>query len=361
MKIAQVCPNYYPYIGGVEIAVEEISRRLVKRGIETTVLTTDPSGLLQREEIIDQVVVRRFKSWAPGEAFYFSSDLKNHLRKNSKEYDIVHAHSYAAFPALYAAQAKNEARLVFNPHYHGTGHTFLRRILHLPYRLLGRRIFKAADKLVFVSQYEKNLASRHFKIDVEKSTVIPNGLNLEEFMNLKHSKKQSTNNGTRELLFVGRLEEYKGVQYIMKALPQLEQGTSLSVVGKGPFKKNLIQLATKLNIADRLTFYQDLPREELLQKYADADVFILLSKREAYGISVAEALCAKTPCIVANTSALTEWIDGENCFGIDYPINITRLVGLIDSVCGRRANRSGILDWDEVAERLVAVYKSIND
>ena len=89
MKIAQVCPRYHPYIGGVETHVKEVSERLAKRGHEVEVLTTDPRGDLPKQEIIDGVIVRRFKSWAPGEAYYFSGALKRYLTENSRSYDVV--------------------------------------------------------------------------------------------------------------------------------------------------------------------------------------------------------------------------------------------------------------------------------
>ena len=63
-----------------------------------------------------------------------------------------------------------------------------------------------------------------------------------------------------------------------------------------------------------------LTQYELLKMCAEAEKFILLSQREFWSIVVAEALASKVPCIVANTSALVEGIDNDNCFGIDYLI-----------------------------------------
>ena len=354
MKVVQVCPRYSPFIGGIETHVQEISERLVKNGFEVEVITTDPLGDLSREEIINEVKVKRFMSWAPNEAYYFSNKLKNYLKTNSENYDIVHAHNYQAFPALYAAQAKNRNKLVFTPHYHGGGHTFIRNLLHVPYKVFGRKIFEKADKIICVSNHERNLVMKHFKVNEKKVVVIPNGINLEEFTGLKKRSKNC-----RVILYVGRLERYKGVQYLIRALPRFDKDIILEIVGKGPYKKSLVKLVRKLGVENRVQFFQDLPRIELLQKYADADLFVLLSQHEAFGISVAEALCAGTPCIVANTSALTEWIDGENCFGIDYPIDLGVLADLIKKVAGKDVRRPAILDWSEVTDRLVRLYMDV--
>jgi glycosyltransferase involved in cell wall biosynthesis len=354
LKIAQVCPRYFPYIGGVETHVKEVSERLVEKGYEVNVLTTDSSGKLLKEEIANGVMIRRFKSWAPSEAYFFSQTLKNYLANNSDSFDIVHAHSYHAFPALYAAQTKNKNKLVFTAHYHGTGHTLFRKLLHIPYKFLGKKIFEKADMIICVSQYEMNMVMTSFKVNEKKIVVIPNGIDSEEFVGLRRRNKNH-----KAILFVGRLEKYKGVQYLIMALPRLGQDVILEIVGSGPYKNSLIELAKKLNVAQRVRFSQDLPRAELLQKYVDADVFALLSQHEAYGISVAEALCAGTPCIVANASALEEWVDDENCFGIDYPIDLDELPSLLNHVMGEDIKGLEIPDWDKTTENLVSLYKSL--
>jgi len=352
MRILQICPRYYPDIGGVEEHVKNISERLAKKH-DVTVFTTDPSRKLPKQETINGVKIRRFKSWAPNEAYYFSRELKKCLMEDSYSFDIMHAHSYHAFPALYAAQAKDRNKLIFTPHFHGKGHSFLRNWLHVPYKFWGKNIFTRADKIVCVSNYEKGLIVNNFKVDEEKIVVIPNGVNLEEFKGLKRIKKSC-----KTILCVSRLEKYKGIQYLIEVLPLLESDVVLEIVGKGPYKENLVKLAKKLNVTERIKFFQELPRSELLQMYANADVFVLLSKHEAYGLSVAEALCAGTPCIVANTSALTEWVDGENCFGIDYPININVLRDLIICTVGINVSEPKIFDWNEVTERIIRLYES---
>lgn len=355
MKILQVCQRYYPYIGGLETHVKEISERLSQRGFEIEILTTDPFGKLPSEDTINGLRVKRFKSWAPSEAYYISMDLKKYLKKNADKYDVVHAHGYHAFPALYAAQTKRQNKLVFTPHYHGKGHTFLRNLLHVPYKLIAKKLFYKADKIVCVSNYERNLILRNFKIKGEKVSVIPNGISREEFKNLKKEEK----NG-RVILCVARLEKYKGIDFLIKVLPKLENDIRLEIVGKGPEGNSLKTLVNSLRLSDRVTFYSDLSRKELLQKYANADLFALLSRYEAYGISVAEALCAGTPCVVANTSALSEWVDNKNCFGIDYPINVDKLANLIHDVIGKKVENIRIPDWDEVAEKLVHLYESLH-
>ena len=312
--------------------------------------------MLPKEEIINGVQIRRFEAWSPRDAYYFSRGLKRSLRAHSQEYDVIHAHNYHAFPALYAAQAKKRKnKLVFTPHYHGGGHTFFRSLLHKPYRFWGIEIFKKADKIICVSDYEKSLVMKHFKVFDKKIAVIPNGVSFKEFEGLEKRRTKDF----KVVLYVGRLEKYKGVHYIIKTLQMLGDDLILEIVGRGSYEKSLINLARKLNVESRVKFYQALPRDQLLQKYADADIFVLLSKHEAFGISVAEALVSKCPCVVANTSALKEWIDDENCFGVDYPIKTDKLAKLIDEAIRRKVTRVKLWDWKEVVYKVTELYTDV--
>jgi glycosyltransferase involved in cell wall biosynthesis len=165
------------------------------------------------------------------------------------------------------------------------------------------------------------------------------------------------------MLYVGRLESYKGAQYLIEVMPKLDSDWILEIVGNGPMKPLLEKRASELGIRKRVEFYQGLPRKELLQKFVDADVFALLSQYEAYSMVIAEALVAGTPCIVATGSALTEWVDNENCFGIDYPLNIPRLAQLIEKASAHRNESGGeefrkdkIKDWNHVVEQFEKIY-----
>ena len=346
--------RFHPYIGGVETHVEEISKRLLQKGIEVEVLTTDASGKLKRTEIVNNIFVRRFRSFAPHDAYYFSPKLEQYLRKEYRSYDIVHAHNYNALPSLHAVRAKNTDKFVFTPHYHETGHTFTRRLLHVPYKLLGKQVFEKANRIICVSEYERGLILNGFRVKESKTVVIPNGINVREIKKYKKSSK-----GGRTILYVGRLEKYKGIHNLLQVLPSLSADINLQIVGIGPYQANLLRLVARLGLNGRIEFFHNLSQDELFQKYADADLFALLSTHEAYGMVVAEALCSGVPCIVANASALREWVDGRNCFGVDYPINLQKLKNLIEEVIGRKVETPNLLDWDEVTDRVCNVYEGV--
>ena len=350
--IAQVCPRYFPHHGGIETVVREVSERLARKGCNVEVLTTDPSDSLPREEVIDGVIVRRFWSCAPNDAYYFSPGLRDYLRNNSHKYDIIHAHGYHAFPALLAYRAKSETKFVFSPHYHEGGHTLFRTMLHVPYSTIAKGMFDGADQIVCVSDYERRLLERNFSISDDRLTVVPNGVNAEEFRPKHFNKTHKT------ILYVGRLERYKGLEHLLQTLPRFDEKVRLEVVGQGPFMRPLMQLAKKLNIEERVKFFGGIPRSQLLERYSEADVFVSLSTHEAFGITIAEALSSGTPCVVARASGLQEFIDGKNCFGIDLPIDGGDLAELLGKVMLSRIRPMRFPNWDDVVNRLVEVYNA---
>lgn len=355
MDILQVCPFSYGYVGGVSVHIRNISERLARKH-EVTVYATNPRSKYPRYEIVNGVKVERFKRYAPGDAYFFSLEMFLKLRKT--DFDIVHAHCYHAFPLHFSTLAKCR-KLIVTTHFHGVGHSPFRESLVRLLKPFGERTLRKADKIIAVSKCEKSLICRQFGFSSDRVVVIPNGVDFSEFSGLRRQ-----NHDFRSVLYVGYLSDYKGAQYLVEVLPKLGDDVVLEIVGKGPLKPFLERRARELRVYDRIRFYQDLSRRELLQKFADAGVFVLLSVHEAYSLVVAEALAAGTPCIVASASALSEWVDNESCFGVSVPVNLNELARLINRVLDDRVDRrvmkkwigTKILDWDDIAERLEDIY-----
>lgn len=352
MKILQVSSSSYAVDTGLSEYVRNISARLAKTH-DVTVFATNPESRLPRSQVIDEVNVERFPANSP---YYFSWAMMLRLRK--ERFDVVHGHNYHAFPLHMSALAKC-SRFVISPVFHGAGHTTFRSSLILLSKSIGKRTLAKAEKLLAASDYEKNILQEYFNFDPSRIDVIPRGVNFEEFEGLKHHQSDQ-----KSVLYVGRLVDYKGVQHLLEVLPKLKhKDVILKLVGKGSMRDSLEKRARQLNVHQNIRFYHDLERRELLQMYSDADVFVLPSRYEAYSKVVAEALVAGTPCIVTDTSALSEWIDNQSVMGVKFPVDISDLTELIDFVLDRPRNkidlsrwRHKILDWNEVVARLEQIY-----
>ncbi len=347
MKIIQICPRYYPDIGGVETLVQEISERLVRRGHEVEVVCTDPRGIHPKKGLLNGVHISRFRSFAPNNAYYFAPQMLAYLRHSSVP--VLHAHGYHAFPALFGEMAAQGKKFIFTPHYHGRGHTWFRNLLFRMYDPIGKKIFHRADKIICESEYEKQLIINKFNIQEKKIEYIPNGINFAEFTGIQADRDPF------KLLYVGRIEEYKGIHHIIEALPRLPDFT-LTVVGKGPYERELKRIASEFNVLPRITWKKDLSRNELIREYKSAGVFISLSSLEAYGLTVVEALASGVPVIVNNEGALAEFIDGGMCRGIEPSSG--NLISAIEQIQGDHEYWKLISDWEEVVSRTIKVYES---
>ncbi|MEM2147119.1 MAG: glycosyltransferase family 4 protein [Candidatus Bathyarchaeia archaeon] len=357
MRILQICPDSYANYGGISVHVRNISERLA-RNHDVTVYATKRTPDFPWFEIINGVKVERFKCYAPNDSYFFSLDMPLKLRK--EKFDIVHAHGYHAFPLHLSTLAKCK-KFVVTPHFHGSGHTIFRDSLFKLFKPFGKRVLQKADAIIAVSEFEKTLLTDYFGLAKNKISVIPNGVNFKEYEGLKKE-----NHEFKSILYVGSLLSFKGVHYLIEVLPKLPDNIILEIVGNGPLKPFLENRARQLHVYSRVKFYENLPRKELLQKFVNSDVFVILSRYEAYSIVVAEALTAGTPCIVAKTSALTEWIDDAACFGINYPINLKELIEKINYVIfshrkkmvGNKVFSAKIADWNQVTDRLELIYNS---
>lgn len=363
MKIIQVCPRFLPHIGGVETHVHEIAKRLSKgkgKGNEVIVYATDPSGKLPEEEVIDGIKVKRFKSYAPNEAFFFSPKLYLALRKESC--DVLHIHCFQAFPAFlaYLAMKKNRMRkMIFTPHYHPKGGTLLRTMLRKIYDKVQEQIFFKADKIICVSEYERRMLHKKFNIPMRKLVHIPNGIEAEKFEKL--SKIRSTDLNKFRILYVGRLEKYKRVQWLLASLKRLIakfplKKVRLVIVGKGPYKEELVKLSKMLEMRENVEFKQDLTSKQLLNEYCKCNVFVMPSEYEAFSIVTLEALACGRPAIVAKVGGLPELVSKEFLFNDQNSLDT-----LLSRVLEHRIEAGAKFDlqkysWDSIVRQHLKIY-----
>jgi glycosyltransferase involved in cell wall biosynthesis len=352
MKIAQICHRFYPHFGGIETHVQAISEELARRSHDVTVVTTDPTGRLPQKCCIKGIKVVRHKSFAPGGAYYFSPSLILYLLE--KKFDVTHAHGYHSLIPLQTTLANRNGRLILTTHFKGSSHSSFRRKLLLLYRPLMSMLMGKAEVIICDSETEMENLKSLFPNIKSKFRVIPLGVDLDQLRILQRSERRRN-----VILCVSRLERYKGVQYLIKCLEYLPSDFCLRIVGKGSYGEELRKMASRLRVKDRVVFRENISRKELLWEYANAGIFVLLSKFEAFGVSVAEALASGLPCIVADSRALSEWIRYEGCEGIKYPINIQELALRIQNMSGNICERNSIFSWKEVVDNLEQIYETV--
>lgn len=187
--------------------------------------------------------------------------------------------------------------------------------------LLGRKMihrlgFRWADGVVAISQSVKRSLKEVFCVAPEKVQLIYNGTPIEPEM---PENTRDLERNILRLIYVGRLIPEKGVHMTLRALAEIQEQIPFvfTIVGEGPYRKELENLTEQLQLSDRVRFLGE--RTDVPQLLCDADVFLHLPNwEEGFGITVIEAMAAGLLCVVNNRGAMPEIVDdGMNGFVID--------------------------------------------
>ncbi len=313
MHITQVTPRFPPAIGGVEEHVYRISVELARRGHKVTVITSNEVNhktFPTKEEKEDGVEVHRFPLFMPKvfrEYWLIPDILKSlpHLKA-----DVVHVHGYRCLSSCIAiCLAHFEGTpVVFTPHgiypSRSLANAFLKTVFD---STLGRFMLNFSDEIIALTEHNKRLLLQ-MGASKEKISIVPNGVNLEEFANIKQKYEQKAmeelNANGPTLLYVGRIDWNKRIEKVVEAMPLiLKKFPSAKFVIVGPdyanYANKLRQLGEKLGVKHTLVIKGGVPRENLLALYSIADVFLLPSSYEGFGISLLEAMGSKIPVIAS--------------------------------------------------------------
>jgi glycosyltransferase involved in cell wall biosynthesis len=278
-----------------------------------------------------------------------------------EQFDIVNIHNFHSPQALMAAFYCRTQGLpfVFTTHYHGHGQNKRRDLLFRVYRVYGGNIYRWSEKNICVSNFEKELVQDDFHLPEDSLVIVPNG--GRDYQKVDVPKEGS-------ILYVGRLVKYKGVDHILSAMSVLMgqgRAVQLRVVGTGPEKGSLVRMAHELGLDGQIVWLEGISEEQLNVEYHRAGVLVLLSALEAYGLVIAEALKSGTPCIVARTSALTEFTTEPGCFGVEFPPDATKVAALIDKAIGGGVKVGPLSDklisWQQVSDRYLDIYGAAID
>ncbi len=307
MRIAIVAPGYPPDVGGVEAVVSELAEGLASRSHRVEVLAHRRRGPATAPAVTPRagqsVHVQRFPDWTGSRRFEMAPGMWRELRHRN-DFDVVHAHSFHASAAV-ATSLVIKAPLVFSPHYHGVGHTRAARLLHRVYDPIATTIFRRADTVICVSQAEADLLASHYPSARGKLEIVRNGVDVDGVRSAAPFELDRP-----VVLSVGRLEEYKQVALATRAFAALPRSDALFVVaGAGPQLDALRELAVELGVQERVRFLGFVPMNELRRWQRTAAVTMCLSRHEAFGLSLLEAIAAGSRVIASEIPAHTEVAD----------------------------------------------------
>lgn len=317
--MAIIAPRFPPFIGGVEEYCRQLAKGLASLGYNVTVLTAVPHTYKGLMTEMSNYEVRRFRDLSPVLPMV-SPGLLRYFSSRRTEFDIVVNNGYQ-LPLSVMIGVRSHPYLILSSHFHGiVGRTAATSVLHRLYKPLGRIMIMHSRIIICGSNFEAGLLEKAFPEAAGKLRVIREGIQPVRCCGVKRENHR--------ILTVCRLERYKGVQHIIQTLPFLPE-FSLDTVGDGPFREGLAKLSRDNHVFDRVKFYGFVGEDSRDRLFCSASVFVLLSKQEAFGATVGQALSAGVPCIVLRENALSEWVDNKNCFGVIDPTDHRGLADLI--------------------------------
>jgi len=326
MKILHVYHTYPAVFGGVSRVVYDITRELYKKGHKVSVLTTDShSTNIKAIETENNSGVEIYRVPTVLKAFARTNNIAiphpslTYLVKDiTKNFDVIHFHGHRSFQKVVVHHYARKYHIPYIVQTHGDLPRIMtkRRSKQIYDGLFGYRVLREASKVIALSRIE---AEQYMDMGVpeEKIEVIPNGIDLLEYADLppKGSFKIKFNISTdkKVILYLGRIHEIKGIDFLVKAYARLVNKMGVSdvlLVIAGPddgYLPRIQTLVKTLKIEGNVLISGPLYGRDKFKAYVDADVYVLPSRYETFPLTVLEAVACGTPIILT-----------ENCGIADY-------------------------------------------
>ncbi|HVL32432.1 MAG TPA: glycosyltransferase family 4 protein [Actinomycetota bacterium] len=384
MRILMLSWEYPPRIvGGLGKHVHRLSVALARAGHDVHVVTRGHPDA-PSEEVLDGVRVLRAGEYPPSIEFsdlvpwvlQFNISVYERAAKLllEEDVDVIHAHDWLV--AYAAASAKNTFETPLVTTVHATEYGRHQGYLPGPMNKLIHQVewwlTYEARRVITCSDYMRDQVQEIFELPAAKQDVIPNGVELDEYARpdgVDDFRAARIAPGEKLLFFAGRLEYEKGVQTVLDALPLVLEREPIRfyVAGVGTHAEELKAHARRLGLSERVHFLGFVEENELRMYYAAADLAVVPSIYEPFGMVALETMASGTPCIAADTGGLRELVV-HDATGLRFqPGDPKSLAGMILRLTtDKRLDHRLTLDarrmldeqfsWRSIARKTVEVY-----
>lgn len=369
MRILQISRQFCPVIGGAERFMLEYSRRLLKVGIEPVVLTIN-RNLVSGEKFIPFEEIEGIKVYRIPAIGYYKKPLPINLGLAWKLFtraDIIHIHDlrflFETSLFLKFLQKKPVILSTYGLIFHTPRYMWIKKLFFHEYLL---RAFGSVDKIVAISKPDYFFLKKYLK-DNSKLILLDGGVDYKKF------SLEEKNIERGRLLYVGRIDENKGLDRLFKSLSLIKK-TRLRLAIAGGGQRDVVlklqKLSQQLRIEEKIEWLGFLNDEKIIEQLKTAQYFIFPSRYEGFGIALLEAMATGTAPIVSNIPAFKAIIrDGHNGFILNF--NETgstahKIESLLDkemnevTKIGKKAqDKAKEYDWDIRTKKLISLYKQV--
>lgn len=315
VHVAQAITRSY---GGVQTVVADLSRAQAEAGHQVTIVSTNvgPSGGTldsAEKDSIERNGVRAFACSVAGRSLLLSPEFASTFKREAKSADIVHVHGLYRFPPTYAARYARMHGLPYVIQTHGALDPYL--YARSPHSLMLKRLYerwfdfpnlRGAGAICYTSEEERTRAA--FLNLRAPSFVVPIGLDWRTYRELPPRGAFRTHWGIGEaplVLFLGRLNITKGLDLLVPAFDTLRQKLpDAQLIIAGPenddYGQKVRSWVHERSLENTVQFVGMLRGPEVTQAYVDADVFVLPSYTENFGMTVVEAMACGLPVVISD-------------------------------------------------------------
>ncbi|MCW1967271.1 MAG: glycosyltransferase [Anaerolineae bacterium] len=328
MKIVHIYKDYFPVLGGMENHIRHIAEAFAAQGHDVTVLVTNTSNRTSIE-MMNGVKVIKAARQIHVQSAPISMQFPYWVAKTTHQADIVHLHApYPIGEACNLLFGRGKKTVMT-----WQSDVVRQKTLLKFYTPILQQVLKRADHIILSSEIYGR-SSPWVSPHLHKCTAVPLSIDPARFKPLNTASeglKTAEMLGLRQrlglpadkflLLSVGRLRYYKGLNDLIRALPQLPPDVIAVLVGIGPMANEWRALAQSLGVSDRIIWPGEASDADVLDYYRACDVYInpANSRAEAFGISILEALASGLPVISTEVGTATSWINLHEVTGLVTP------------------------------------------
>jgi D-inositol-3-phosphate glycosyltransferase len=381
--------------GGMNVYIVEVSRRLAARGIAVDVFTRATSSELPPVVEMSPGVTVRHVSAGPFEGLgkeelpaqlcaFTAAVLRAEAQNEPGYYDLVHSHYWLSGQVGWLARDRWSVPLIHTAHTLAKVKNEALAAGDAPEpraRVIGEeQVVAEADRMIANTDEEARQLVRLYGADPARTLVVPPGVDLDRFApGDRRAARRALGiaDDAVVLLFVGRIQPLKAPDVVLHAAaqlladdPALRDRLEVHVVG-APSGSGLAaphqleQLAATIGIADLVRFHPPQPPERLADHYRAADVTVVPSHNESFGLVALEAQACGTPVVAAAVgglrTAVRDGISGVLVDGHDprdYATAVRAVLARRELLSAGARRHAGLFSWDRTADALVAAYSS---
>ncbi len=354
--------KFWPTVGGTQTLSQNLGKRLVERGYRVTIFTSMVGSECQ-EEWFEGMHIRRFRRQGIGinRPWYVTPGMI--LTTNLREFDLIHAFHFVTFQCLFAASIRKVLRtpLIMTASYHPWDGWYEKTVAPLVVRSADRVIAQCESERIQLSTFvsSSKLVKIPCGIERKRFSLMPGGVEFKRASEIAENEKV--------VLYVGSLSNEKGLGDLLTAMVRVLESveTAVLLVIGGGSRDTFLSKAKALGISSHVRFFGRASDSEVVKAYSIADVFVLPSHTESFGIALVEAAAAGVPIVSTQVGVASEIVrEGYNGFNVDPQSDrlAQRIIDVLssDSMKANAERQRKLVietfDWDVITNSVVDVY-----